>query len=404
MQFRSLFRHKMKILFPAAGWFFMQLFASSFAEAEDSKIKVLTAADFSTAIAKNNHFVMFFAPWCTYCQRLEPTWEELAEMLNEPVDSRVNIAKVDCTTDTSLCSEHDVTGYPTLKFFKQGSNAGAKFRGTRDLPSLSTFINEQMNDDPNEDSSSESGSAPENNSGLFELTDDNFHKHIATGSHFVKFYAPWCGHCQKLAPTWNSLAKSFESDPKVRISKIDCTIHDSVCINLEIRSYPTLLWFEDGRKVEKYSGHRNLEDFQAYVQKMLDSKSKSSQKSKQVEEDVPDKASPVLALSTETFESGIEKGITFVKFFAPWCGHCKRLAPTWDELAKKFSENSKIKIAKVDCTLSSSKTLCNTQEVDGFPSLFLYIDGKKVSEYNGSRDLEDLYNFVIKHEIQHDEL
>lgn len=71
-------------------------------------------------------------------------------------------------------------------------------------------------------------------------------------------------------------------------------------------------------QVEKYSGHRNLEDFQAYVQKMLDSKSKSSQKSKQVEEDVPDKASPVLALSTETFESGIEKGITFVKFFAPW--------------------------------------------------------------------------------------
>lgn len=50
---------------------------------------------------------------CGHCQRLAPTWETLAEMLNEEEDSRVKIAKVDCTTDSSICSEHDVTGYPT---------------------------------------------------------------------------------------------------------------------------------------------------------------------------------------------------------------------------------------------------------------------------------------------------
>lgn len=74
---------------------------------------------------------------------MSPTWEQLAEMLNED-DSEIKIAKVDCTTDSSVCSAHDVTGYPTLKFFRVGEKEGVKFRGTRDLPSLTTFINEQL--------------------------------------------------------------------------------------------------------------------------------------------------------------------------------------------------------------------------------------------------------------------
>lgn len=58
--------------------------------------------------------------------------------------SNIKIAKVDCTTDNDVCNENDVTGYPTLKFFKTGETEGIKFRGTRDLPSLTTFINEQI--------------------------------------------------------------------------------------------------------------------------------------------------------------------------------------------------------------------------------------------------------------------
>jgi thiol-disulfide isomerase/thioredoxin len=50
---------------------------------------------------------------CGHCNRLAPTWEQLAEEFNKDESSQVKIAKVDCTVDTSLCSEHDVTGYPT---------------------------------------------------------------------------------------------------------------------------------------------------------------------------------------------------------------------------------------------------------------------------------------------------
>lgn len=64
-------------------------------------------------------------------------------MLNED-ESNLKIAKVDCTTDSKICTENDVTGYPTLKFFKVGETEGIKFKGTRDLPSLTSFINEQL--------------------------------------------------------------------------------------------------------------------------------------------------------------------------------------------------------------------------------------------------------------------
>merc|ERR1711881_463484 len=86
-------------------------------------------------------------------------------------------------------------------------------------------------------------------------------------------------------------------------------------------------------------------------------------------------------------EAKIKEGVTFIKFFAPWCGHCKRLAPTWEELAGKFAENAGVKIAKVDCTEGNNKNreICTAQGVNGFPTLNIYKDGEKVDEYNGKR-------------------
>lgn len=319
-------------------------------------------------------------------------------MLNNEEGTRIKIAKVDCTTNNELCTAHEITGYPTLRFFKVGERDSVKFRGTRDLPSLTTFINQQLGDsDSVKDEESVDIQKPKTS--LVELTEDTFSQHVSKGKHFVKFYAPWCGHCQKLAPTWEELAKSLEHDNTISISKIDCTQYRHLCQDFDVKGYPTLLWIEDGKKIEKYSGARSHEDLKAYVEKMLGTVNEKTVEEKKDEGD----SSSVLQLTESNFETSISKGVTFIKFFAPWCGHCKRLAPTWDQLAVKFIGKSNIKIAKVDCTLADNKELCSKEEVDGFPTLFIYKNGEKVNEYNGSRSLEDLYDFVIKH-AGHDEL
>lgn len=83
-------------------------------------------------------------------------------------------------------------------------------------------------------------------------------------------------------------------------------------------------------------------------------------------------AGSVVNLDADGFAKGVsETEITLVKFYAPWCGHCKNLAPELDKAASELDE-SKIKIAKVDCDQDQNKELCSKFEVRGFPTLKIF--------------------------------
>lgn len=208
---------------------------------------------------------------------------------------------------------------------------------------------------PEEEEKVESEDAEVSN-GLWVLSAKSFTKHVEKGDHFIKFYAPWCGHCQSLAPTFKDLAKEYEDSPKVKIGKLDCTQAGDICQNNQVRGYPTLHYIRDGKIVETYKGGRDLSSLKDFITTMTD-----GEKTEKAE----DVKSSVKHLNTDNFDGAIKEGVTFVKFFAPWCGHCKRLAPTWEELAAKFEGKDGIAIAKVDCTEDNNRNreLCTAQGV-----------------------------------------
>lgn len=82
---------------------------------------------------------------------------------------------------------------------------------------------------------------------------------------FVKFYAPWCGHCKKMAPMWEQLASDLKDVQGLTIGDFDATANEVESV--DIRGYPTLKFYPKGSKDSPidYDGGRELEDFKKWL-------------------------------------------------------------------------------------------------------------------------------------------
>jgi protein disulfide-isomerase-like protein len=106
---------------------------------------------------------------------------------------------------------------------------------------------------------------------------------------------------------------------------------------------------------------------------------------------------PVKVIVGSTFDAEVANGGKWVllEAYAPWCGHCKKLMPVWEDLGEAFKESSgTVTIAKVDATAND---LPKSLGIKGFPTLLLFKgDGTPPMDYSGERDYAALASFITK--------
>lgn len=101
------------------------------------------------------------------------------------------------------------------------------------------------------------------------LTQESFQKLVTNTQDpwFVKFFVPWCHHCQALAPSWAQMAKELQG--KLNVGEVNCDVESRLCKDVRVRAYPTIHFFRGGERVE-YDGLRGLGDLVNYGKKALD--------------------------------------------------------------------------------------------------------------------------------------
>ncbi|KAL2834328.1 thioredoxin-like protein [Aspergillus cavernicola] len=112
--------------------------------------------------------------------------------------------------------------------------------------------------------------APVNPQGLsVPLTGESFQKLVTTSqaSWFIKFYAPWCHHCQAMAPNWAQLGKEMQHT--LNIGEVNCEVEHRLCKDARVSSFPTMYFFRGTERVE-YNGLRGLGDLVSYAKKAVD--------------------------------------------------------------------------------------------------------------------------------------
>ncbi|KAI4174599.1 MAG: hypothetical protein LQ343_002172 [Gyalolechia ehrenbergii] len=113
-------------------------------------------------------------------------------------------------------------------------------------------------------------STPPNPAGKsISLSQESFQKLVTNTQDpwFVKFYAPWCHHCQALAPSWQQMGKELQG--KLNIGDVNCDVEVRLCKDVRVKGYPTIHFFRGGERVE-YEGLRGLGDLVSYAKKALD--------------------------------------------------------------------------------------------------------------------------------------
>lgn len=223
--------------------------------------------------------------------------------------------------------------------------------------------------------------APEEENGVVVLTDDNFDSFVKDREVvLLEFYAPWCGHCKSFAATYEKIAETLKKED-IPVCKVDATAHKSVAGKYDVTGYPTVIILKKGNPI-KYDGQRTEDAVVSRVMELAD----------------PNWAPPpeaVITLTDSNFDEVVDNApLILVEFYAPWCGHCKKLAPEYESAAQELKkQDPPIPLAKVDATAETK--VAGRFDISGYPTLKLFRKGQEY-EYKGGREQASIISYMIE--------
>ena len=104
------------------------------------------------------------------------------------------------------------------------------------------------------------------------MTKANYDELTAGKTVFIKFFAPWCGHCKELAPQWERMANEWVGHKQGLVASVDCTTEEDWCVSMGIEGFPTLLFgdpSQGGVFLETYTGDKSYEDLSKFANETL---------------------------------------------------------------------------------------------------------------------------------------
>ncbi|WFD27832.1 protein disulfide-isomerase [Malassezia nana] len=207
----------------------------------------------------------------------------------------------------------------------------------------------------------------------------------------VEFFAPWCGHCQRLAPEYEKLADAYAGKKdKVIIAKVDGDKNRDLANRINLQGFPTIKYFPPYSEVGiDYENERTAEAIAAFLTEKT-----------HVQGNMEPPAEPqVVELTAETFDEVVMDPSldVLVEFYAPWCGFCKRLAPVYEQVAQVFERDKECVIARIDVNDPANESIKKRFQVTSYPTLNFFPAGsndKWPRPYLKERTLDDFVTFM----------